>query len=130
VSLEMYAEKTGNARARLLAEALDRATGTLLEENRSPSRKVGELDNRGSHFYLALYWARELAAQSTDAELAASFAPVAQALGEQEDAIVQELADVQGEPVDIGGYYHPDPARTADAMRPSRTFNEILATLR
>ena len=129
VSLEMLADKTGNPKATVLASALDRATGTLLEENRSPSRRVGELDNRGSHFYLALYWARELAGQSEDAELAAAFAPVAEALGRDEEKIVAELNEVQGAPVDIGGYYQPDPARTSAALRPSKTLNEALARL-
>ncbi|HET6877083.1 MAG TPA: NADP-dependent isocitrate dehydrogenase [Jatrophihabitans sp.] len=129
VSLEIYADKTGNAKAKVLAETLDRATGTLLEENKSPSRKVGELDNRGSHFYLALYWAQELAAQSEDAELASAFAPVAEALAGKADAIVGELNGAQGPAVDIGGYYHPDAAKTAAAMRPSSTLNDILASL-
>jgi isocitrate dehydrogenase len=130
VSLEMLADKTGNARARILGETLDRATGTLLEENKSPSRRAGELDNRGSHFYLALYWAQELAKQPEDAELAQRFAPVAEALAGREEAIVGELAEVQGEPVDIGGYYHPDAGRAAGAMRPSATLNDVLAQLR
>ena len=129
VSLEMLAEKTGNARAKLLADTLDRATGRVLEEGRSPSRKAGELDNRGSHFYLALYWARELAEQTEDPELAETFAPVAHRLGEAESAIVAELNDVQGSPVDIGGYYRPDPDLTTAAMRPSDTFNEALAAI-
>jgi isocitrate dehydrogenase len=129
VSLEMLADKTGNAKARILGEALDRATGTLLEENRSPSRKAGELDNRGSHFYLALYWAQELARQTSDAELAAKFAPVAEALARDEQAIVTELNAVQGSPVDIGGYYQPDPAKAAAAMRPSTTLNAALQLL-
>ncbi|HET6848071.1 MAG TPA: NADP-dependent isocitrate dehydrogenase, partial [Gaiellales bacterium] len=129
VSLEMLADKTGNPRARVLGAALDRATGTLLEENRSPSRRAGELDNRGSHFYLALYWAQELANQTDDTELAERFAPIAKALAEREETIVGELAEVQGEPVDIGGYYHPDADRTAAAMRPSATLNEVLAEL-
>jgi isocitrate dehydrogenase len=129
VSLEMLADKTGNARARLLGEALDRATGTFLEENKSPSRRAGELDNRGSHFYLALYWARELAAQSVDAELAAAFAQVAEALAADEETILAELNGVQGAPVDIGGYYRPDPARASEAMRPSKTLNEALAAI-
>ncbi len=129
VSLEMLADKTGNVRAKLLGTALDRATGTFLEENRSPSRRVGELDNRGSHFYLALYWARELAAQTDDADLAAAFADVAQALGDNEERIVAELNEVQGEPVDIGGYYRPDPERAAAAMRPSPTFTATLDAL-
>jgi len=129
VSLEMLAEKTGNARARLLGEALDRATGSVLENGRSPSRRCGELDNRGSHFYLALYWAQELAAQADDAELAARFAAVAQRLAADEDAIVAELAAVQGAPVDIGGYYRPDAARVAAVMRPSASLAAALAVL-
>ena len=129
VSLEMLADKTGNTKAKVLATTLDRATGTFLEENKSPSRRVGELDNRGSHFYLALYWAQELAKQTEDAELAAVFAPVAAALGDGEAAIVAELNGVQGEPVDIGGYYQPDPTKTAAAMRPSATLKAALATL-
>jgi isocitrate dehydrogenase len=128
-SLEMLADQTGNAKARVLGEALDRATGTFLEENRSPSRRAGELDNRGSHFYLALYWARELAAQSDDADLAAAFGPVAGRLAADEEAIIGELNAVQGEPVDIGGYYHPDEARTSAAMRPSKTLNAALEQL-
>jgi isocitrate dehydrogenase len=129
VSLEMLADKTGNKKAQVLAAALDRATGTFLEENRSPSRKAGELDNRGSHFYLALYWARELAGQSDDTELAAAFAPVADALTASEQTIVGELNCVQGEPVDIGGYYQPDEAKVFAAMRPSKTLNSILESL-
>jgi isocitrate dehydrogenase len=130
VSLEMLADKTGNPRARVLGETLDRATGALLEGNKSPSRRAGELDNRGSHFYLALYWARELASQTEDAELAATFAPLAEALANDEETIVAELNAVQGQPVDIGGYYHPDAERTADAMRPSATLNAALEQLR
>jgi isocitrate dehydrogenase len=126
VSLEMLADQTGNAKARVLGETLDRATGTFLEENRSPSRRVHELDNRGSHFYLALYWAQELAGQADDAELAAAFAPLAEALAGDEAVIVAELNGVQGSPVDIGGYYHPDPERAAAAMRPSATLNAAL----
>jgi isocitrate dehydrogenase len=129
VSLEMLADTTDNPGARLLGETLDRATGRLLEEGRSPSRRVGELDNRGSHFYLALYWAQELAGQSDDAELAQRFAPLARRLAEAEEQIVRELAEVQGGPVDIGGYYRPDPNRVEAAMRPSATFNEALASL-
>jgi isocitrate dehydrogenase len=125
-SLEMLADKTGNAKAKVLADTLDRATGTFLDENKSPSRRAGELDNRGSHFYLAQYWAKELAEQQEDAELAAAFAPVAEALVRDEQAIVAELNGVQGAPVDIGGYYQPDPARTAAAMRPSATLNAAL----
>jgi isocitrate dehydrogenase len=129
VSLEMVAEKTGNQRAKVLADALDRATGKVLEEGRSPSRKTGEIDNRGSHFYLALYWAQELAGQQDDAELAAAFGSLAERLGAAEDEIVAELADVQGKPVDIGGYYRPDPDEAAEAMRPSATLNAALETL-
>jgi len=127
-SLELLAEKTGNPRAQLLADTLDRATGRVLEENRSPSRKVGELDNRGSHFYLALYWAQELAAQTQDAELAAKFGPLAQRLATDEATIVAELNGVQGSPVEIGGYYRPDPIRAAAAMRPSPTLADALSS--
>ena len=128
-SLELLADREDNPRARILAGTIDRAIGRLLEENRSPSRRSGELDNRGSHFYLALYWAQELAAQNDDAELADRFRPLAQRLSENEDRIVAELADVQGEAVDIGGYYRPDPKRVAEAMRPSPTLNAALASL-
>jgi isocitrate dehydrogenase len=128
-SFELLAEKEGNRRAALLAQTLDRATGRLLEENRSPSRKVGELDNRGSHFYLALYWAQELAEQGEDSELADRFTSLAERLSDQEERIVQELNEVQGSPVEIGGYYRPDPERMADAMRPSATLNEALGEL-
>ncbi|MGL5809584.1 MAG: NADP-dependent isocitrate dehydrogenase, partial [Nocardioides sp.] len=128
VSFEHLAESTGNARARVLADTLDRATGTFLTENRSPARRVGQIDNRGSHFYLALYWATELAAQAEDAALAASFAPLAATLAERQDEIAAELIAVQGEPADIGGYYRPDPAKTAAIMRPSATFNKALET--
>jgi isocitrate dehydrogenase len=129
VSLEMLAEKTGNARAKLLGETLDRATGSVLENGRSPSRRCGELDNRGSHFYLALYWAQELAGQVDDDELAARFAAVAERLAADEEAIVAELAAVQGEPVDIGGHYRPDAGRVDAVMRPSPTFAAALAIL-
>jgi isocitrate dehydrogenase len=129
VSLEMLGEKTGNARAKLLGETLDRATGSVLENGRSPSRRCGELDNRGSHFYLALYWAQELAAQDGDEQLAARFAAVAERLAADEEAIVGELAGVQGEPVDLGGYYRPDAARVDAVMRPSATFAAALAVL-
>ncbi|MFD7613117.1 NADP-dependent isocitrate dehydrogenase [Streptomyces sp. NPDC059828] len=128
-ALEQYAKATGNARAQVLADTLDRATGTFLNEDKSPSRRLGGIDNRGSHFYLALYWAQELARQTDDAELAKAFAPLAQTLTEQESAIVDELIAVQGSPVDIGGYYQPDPAKAAAVMRPSATFNEALAAL-
>ena len=119
VSLEMLADKTDNPRARVLGQTLDRATGTVLEENSSPSRKVGEIDNRGSHFYLALYWARELAQQTEDAELAERFTVLAEKLAAEEETIVAELAEVQGEAVDLGGYYRPDPEKARAAMRPS-----------
>jgi isocitrate dehydrogenase len=101
----------------------------VLENDRSPSRKVSEIDNRGSHFYLALYWARELADQTDDPELAQRFAPLARRLADEEATIVSELAAVQGEAVDVGGYFHPDPERVAAAMRPSATFNDALASL-
>ncbi|HRF83948.1 MAG TPA: NADP-dependent isocitrate dehydrogenase [Pseudoxanthomonas sp.] len=128
-SLEHLAEQTGNGRAAVLAAALDQANGLILDNDRSPARKVGELDNRGSHFYLALYWAQALAAQDRDAELKATFAPLAQALAENEARIVAELNGAQGKPVDIGGYYHPDLAKAGAAMRPSPTFNAALAAL-
>jgi len=126
VSLEFLAEKTANPRAGLLGAALDAATGRLLEEGRSPSRKVGELDNRGSHFYLALYWAQALAAQTDDAELAGLFTDLATRLAADEDTIVGELNAVQGEPVDLGGYYHVDKAKADAVMRPSATFTAAL----
>ena len=129
VSLEHLAHRTGNGRAQVLADNLDRATGTLLDNDRSPSRKLGGIDNRGSHFYLALYWARELAAQTADPELASAFAPLAERLSADEEAIVGELLAVQGVPVDVGGYFRPDDAKAEAVMRPSVTFNEALATL-
>jgi isocitrate dehydrogenase len=128
-SFEHYANTTGNKRAQVLADTLDRATGTFLDENKSPARRVGQIDNRGSHFYLALYWAQELARQSVDGELAATFGPFAERLSAAEATIAQELLDVQGSPADIGGYYRPDGAKTSAVMRPSTTFNDILATL-
>jgi isocitrate dehydrogenase len=128
-SFAHLAKTTGNARAQILADTLDRATGTFLNENKSPSRKAGEIDNRGSHFYLALYWAQELAGQSEDAELASAFAEIAGSLADGEAAINEELLAVQGSPADIGGYYRPDPQKAAAVMRPSKTFNEILARL-
>ncbi|WP_454809935.1 NADP-dependent isocitrate dehydrogenase [Paenarthrobacter nitroguajacolicus] len=130
VSFEHLATTTGNARAQVLADTLDRATGTFLLENKSPRRSVGELDNRGSHFYLATYWAQELAKQTEDAELAKDFAAIAEALTSNEEAIVGELAAVQGPGVDLGGYYRPDAAKAAEIMRPSATFNKVLATLK
>jgi isocitrate dehydrogenase len=118
-----------HAKAKVLAETLDAANGKFLENDKSPSRKVGGIDNRGSHFYLALYWAQELATQTKDAELARRFAPIAKDLQAKEAVIVKELGDVQGKPVDVGGYYHPDPAKASVALRPSKTLNDILATL-
>ncbi|MFD9208695.1 NADP-dependent isocitrate dehydrogenase [Streptomyces sioyaensis] len=129
VSFEHLAQKTGNARAQVLADTLDRATGTFLNENKSPSRKLGGIDNRGSHFYLALYWAQELAKQTEDAQLAEAFAALAKTLTEQEQAIVDELIAVQGSPADIGGYYQPAVAKASAVMRPSATLNQALATL-
>jgi isocitrate dehydrogenase len=129
VSIEDLAGKTGNTAALCLAKALDAANGKFLDNDRSPQRKAGELDNRGSHFYLALYWAQALAAQTDDAGLRAKFTPVAAELTREEAKIVGELSASQGKGVDIGGYYHPDPAKCAAAMRPSATFNKILATL-
>jgi isocitrate dehydrogenase len=123
---EDLGDKTGNKRAVLLGTTLDAAIGKLLENDKGPSRKTGELDNRGSQFYLALYWAQELAAQTEDQELADHFAAVGKALAENEDAIVAELAEVQGNPVDIGGYYYPDTEKTTAVMRPSKTLNETL----
>ncbi|MFF7994011.1 NADP-dependent isocitrate dehydrogenase [Kitasatospora xanthocidica] len=128
-SFEHLATTTGNARAQVLADTLDRATGTFLNEDKSPSRRLGGIDNRGSHFYLATYWAQELAAQTDDAELAQAFEGLAKTLTEQEQAIVDELIAVQGSAVDLGGYYQPDPAKAAAVMRPSKTFNEALANL-
>ncbi|GFH34657.1 NADP-dependent isocitrate dehydrogenase [Streptomyces pacificus] len=129
VSFEHLAATTGNARARILAETLDRATGTFLNENKSPSRRLGGIDNRGSHFYLALYWAQELARQTDDAQLAQAFAGLAGTLTEQEGRIVDELIAVQGSSADIGGYYQPDATRASAVMRPSQTLNRALATL-
>jgi isocitrate dehydrogenase len=126
VSIEDLADKTGNDSARVLAEALNEANGRYLAENRSPSRKVNELDNRGSTFYLAMYWAEALAGQDDDAELAARFAPVAKSLAADAEKIVAELNAAQGEPVDIGGYYRPDDTRTSTAMRPSKTLNAVI----
>ncbi|MFY9678848.1 NADP-dependent isocitrate dehydrogenase [Glutamicibacter protophormiae] len=128
-SFEHLAVTTGNARAQVLADTLDAATGTFLLEDKSPKRKVGELDNRGSHFYLAKFWAEELAKQDKDIELAAAFADVAKALGENEEAIVAELAEVQGKPVDLAGYYRPSEEKTAAVMRPSATLNKALELL-
>src|SRR4051794_23921366 len=129
VSLEHLATSTGNARAQVLADTLDRATGTLLNENKSPSRRVGGIDNRGSHFYLALYWAQELAGQSEDPELAAAFKDVAERLTSEEQTINAELLAVQGHPADIGGYSRPDDAKATAVMTPSATLNTTLAAL-
>ncbi len=123
---EDIGRKTGNERAVLLGKTLDSAIGKLLDNNKSPSRKTGELDNRGSQFYLAMYWAQQLAEQTEDSELADHFADLAKSLAENEDAIVSELAEVQGESVDIGGYYYPDPEKTTAVMRPSKTLNSVL----
>ncbi|MFD9884240.1 NADP-dependent isocitrate dehydrogenase [Streptomyces alboflavus] len=129
VSFEHLAQTTGNARAQVLADTLDRATASFLEENKSPSRKLGGIDNRGSHFYLSLYWAQELAKQTDDAALAEAFGPLAKTLTEQEQTIVDELIAAQGKPADIGGYYQPDPAKASAVMRPSATFNQAIASL-
>ncbi|MFC7975769.1 NADP-dependent isocitrate dehydrogenase [Streptomyces cinereoruber] len=128
-SFEHLATTTGNTRAQVLADTLDRATGTFLNEDKSPTRRLGGIDNRGSHFYLALYWAQELAAQTEDADLAKAFAPFAENLAANEGKIVDELIAVQGSPAEIGGYYQPDPAKAAAVMRPSATLNEALASL-
>ncbi len=129
VSLEHLAESSGNAMAQVLAETLDQATAKLLQNNKSPSRKVNELDNRGSHFYLALYWAQALAEQTKNSDLQGCFAPLAQQLSVHEAKIVEELNSAQGQAMDIGGYYHPDDKKAAQAMRPSDTFNEILESI-
>jgi isocitrate dehydrogenase len=128
-SIEHLAQTTGNKRAQVLADTLDRANATFLAENKSPGRRVHQLDTRGSHFYLGLFWAEELAKQSDDAELAAAFAPVAKALRENESKIAEELLAVQGRPTELGGYYRPDPARTTAVMRPSKTLNGIIASV-
>ncbi|MFF7458114.1 NADP-dependent isocitrate dehydrogenase [Kitasatospora sp. NPDC008115] len=128
-SFEHLARTTGNARAQVLADTLDRATGTFLNEDKSPSRRLGGIDNRGSHFYLATYWAQELAGQTEDAALAQAFEGLAKTLTEQEQTIVEELIAVQGSAVDLGGYYQPDPAKAEAVMRPSKTLNEALAAL-
>ncbi len=129
VSLEHFAQVNNNPKAQVLADTLDEATGKFLENDKSPARKVGQIDNRGSHFYLALYWAQALAAQDKDAELKAIFAPIAEELTAKEAAINEELLGAQGKPQDIGGYYKPEFAKASAAMRPSTTFNSILAKL-
>jgi isocitrate dehydrogenase len=128
-SLEHLGIVFQHAKAKVLAETLDAATGKFLENDKSPSRKVGGIDNRGSHFYLALYWAQALAAQSQDTELQVVFAPVASKLGASEETIVRELVAVQGKPVDVGGYYQPDDVKASAALRPSKTLNEIVTSL-
>jgi isocitrate dehydrogenase len=128
-SFEHVARTTTNQRAQVLADTLDRATATFLNEDKSPTRRLGGIDNRGSHFFLALYWAQELARQTNDAALAEAFAPLAKTLADQEQTIIAELLAVQGSPVDIGAYYRPDPSRAEAVMRPSKTFNAALATL-
>ena len=129
VSLEHLSEVNSNPKAKILGECLDAATEKLLDTGKSPSRKVNELDNRGSHFYLALYWAQGLAAQSGDSDLAAKFNPLAESLAASESTIVDELNSVQGQSMDIGGYYFPDPELASKAMRPSATFNDALASM-
>jgi isocitrate dehydrogenase len=128
-SLEHLARKYDNSKARVLAETLDVANGKILENNKSPARRVGEIDNRGSHFYLALYWAQALAAQTTDCEIQARFTPIAKTLADNEAVIIAELLAAQGKPVDMGGYYHPDFAKTSSSMRPSHTLNAALASI-
>jgi len=128
-SLEFLGQSHNNAEVQILAETLDEANGKILEYNRSPSRKVGEIDNRGSHFYLALYWAQALAARDNSTPLAARFKPLAEALAANEAKINAELIAAQGKPVDTGGYYLPDPVKTSEAMRPSATLNAALAAL-
>ena len=125
----MVASKTGNQKVAVLAETLDEAVGTYLENGRMPSRKVNEIDNRGSTFYLTMYWAQALAKQTKDKEMAARFAPVAKKLAENENKIVEEMLAAQGKPVDIDGYYLPDEAKTRAQMRPSPTFNAIIDAL-
>lgn len=128
-SFEHLAQATGNAKAQILADTLDRATATFLNEDKSPTRRVGGIDNRGSHFFLSLYWAQELAAQTDDTDLAALFTKLAETLAANEQTIIDELIAVQGSPADLGGYYQPDPAKAAAIMRPSKTWNDALATL-
>ena len=129
-SFEKYAEVTDNPQSKVLGQTLDRATGTWLNENKSPGRKLGTIDNRGSHFYIALYWAQELANQTDDADLAEAFSDLAaDSSAENEETIAQELLDVQGSPADIGGYYRPDAEKASAVMRPSKTFNDLLASL-
>ena len=128
-ALRHVAGRTGNARAAVLASALDEATEALLDQGKSPARRLGQIDNRGSHAWLALLWAEALAAQSDDADLAAAFAPVAARLRQSIATIDAEMLAVQGSPVEIGGYYRPDPALTDSVMRPSATFNAVIDAL-
>ena len=128
-SLEHLGNTADNERAKLLSKTLDQATGKFLEENRSPSRKVNELDNRGSHFYLALFWVQAMAEQTEDKDLQARFSRIAQQLGDNEAVIIEELSAAQGQPVDLGGYYHANPETVAKAMRPSATFNAALGAM-
>ena len=130
MSLEDLGIKTGNARAKILAKTLDAATGKLLDNNKNPSPKTGQLDNRGSQFYLAMYWAQELATQTEQPDLAAKFAPLAKQLSAGEQAIVSELQAVQGKAVDIGGYYQPELTKLDVVMRPSKTLNAALASFK
>jgi isocitrate dehydrogenase len=129
VSLEHLGSIYNNPKALVLAEALDQATDKFLQNDKSPARRIGKIDNRGSHFYLAMYWAAALAAQNKDTELKSTFAPIAKALEENETKINDELIGAQGKPQDIGGYYQPNPELTSKAMRPSATLNTILATI-
>jgi len=126
-SLEHLSKVTKNEKARILGKTLDEATGKFLDTNKSPSRKVNEIDNRGSHYYLALYWAQALTAQTEDKDLQSHFAPIAQQLSDNEGAITEELLAAQGQPVDLGGYYRPDPEKARAAMRPSATLNAIFS---
>jgi isocitrate dehydrogenase len=128
-SFEHLADTFKNAKAKVLADTLDTATGKFLENDRSPGRKLGTIDNRGSHFYLALYWAQALAEQTGDKDLQATFKPIAEALTTHENRIVEELLVVQGKPVEVGGYFKPDHAKADAALRPSATLNGILAGL-
>ena len=130
MSFEDLGIKYSNSKAKILAQTLDAATGQLLDNNKNPSPKTGQLDNRGSQFYLAMYWAQALAAQTESQELADKFAPLAKALTENEKKILGELNSVQGKPVDIGGYYQPDMAKVAAIMRPSATFNAIVDAIK
>ena len=129
VSLEHEAKYNSNSKAQIVADALDSATVSLLQNGKSPSRMVNELDNRGSHFYLAMYWAKELANQTADAELQAKFTPIADSLTKNEAKIVEELNAVQGEAIDIEGYYSPNPTKAIESMRPSGTLNEIIDSI-